>query len=134
MKQFVVFALLVVVAAATDKFVQFPMRIPRIGLGCFDPQQGDAGLHTNSGVAGYNSSQTAPSTYPQGAKIRQLAYEALKRGYKAFDGGEEYGNDAAIGGAIKQAIDEGLIHVSPLGCSSSNTQSNPVNSINLEPK
>lgn len=88
------------------------MHIPRIGLGCFDPQQGDAGIHMPwSGVAGYNESQTAPATYPQGAKIRQLAYEAIKRGYRAFDGAEEYGNDPAIGGAIAQAVNEGILRV-----------------------
>lgn len=109
MRYFIAIAVLLVAGAAAQKVHKVPMKMPRIGLGCFDPQQGDAGIHLPSGVAGYNASQTAPATYPVGAKIRQLAYEALKRGYRSFDGAEEYGNDPAIGEALKQAVAEGFV-------------------------
>lgn len=36
-------------------------------------------------------------------------YNAIKLGYRLFDGAEDYGNEKEVGLGIKQAIDEGLV-------------------------
>ncbi|CAI5759856.1 unnamed protein product [Candida verbasci] len=36
-------------------------------------------------------------------------YNAIKEGYRLFDGAEDYGNEKQVGQGIKKAIDEGLV-------------------------
>lgn len=44
----------------------------------------------------------------------QQVYEAIKLGYRLFDGATDYGNEVEIGQGIKKAIDEGLVKRSDL--------------------
>jgi D-xylose reductase len=41
-------------------------------------------------------------------------YNAIKAGYRLFDGAEDYGNEKEVGQGIKRAIDEGLVKRSDL--------------------
>ena len=36
-------------------------------------------------------------------------YEAIKLGYRLFDGAEDYGNEKEVGEGIKRAIEEGVV-------------------------
>lgn len=36
-------------------------------------------------------------------------YEAIKLGYRHFDGACDYGNEVEVGQGLKQAIDDGLV-------------------------
>lgn len=39
----------------------------------------------------------------------QMVYDAIKLGYRLFDGAEDYGNEKEVGQGIKKAIAEGLV-------------------------
>ncbi|KAF5976397.1 alcohol dehydrogenase [Fusarium bulbicola] len=39
----------------------------------------------------------------------ELVYEAIKSGYRLFDGAYDYGNEKEAGDGIRQAIDEGIV-------------------------
>ncbi|KAK6457020.1 dimeric xylose reductase in complex with Nadp(H) [Scheffersomyces xylosifermentans] len=39
----------------------------------------------------------------------EQVYEAIKAGYRLFDGAEDYGNEKEIGDGVKKAIDEGIV-------------------------
>ncbi len=38
-----------------------------------------------------------------------MVYNAIKTGYRLFDGAADYGNEKEAGEGIKRAIDEGLV-------------------------
>ncbi|ODQ60791.1 hypothetical protein WICANDRAFT_40273 [Wickerhamomyces anomalus NRRL Y-366-8] len=39
----------------------------------------------------------------------EQVYQAIKQGYRAFDGATDYGNEVEVGQGIKKALDEGLV-------------------------
>lgn len=43
------------------------------------------------------------------ATCADTIYNAIKVGYRLFDGAEDYGNEKEVGDGIKQALDEGLV-------------------------
>ncbi|KAF2662260.1 aldo/keto reductase family protein [Lophiostoma macrostomum CBS 122681] len=49
-----------------------------------------------------------------GAVAPDLVYEAIKTGYRMFDGASVYGNEVEVGRGIKRAISEGLVERSDL--------------------
>lgn len=86
----------------------------RMAYGCFDFQQGQVGIEDpplptmpavqEQGVKVYD--------YPVGAKIERMVYEAIKRGYRVFNGAQAYGNDRAIRRGVERAIEDRIINVS----------------------
>ncbi|ORY76378.1 NADP-dependent oxidoreductase domain-containing protein [Protomyces lactucae-debilis] len=43
------------------------------------------------------------------ATCQETVYNAIKTGYRLFDGAADYGNEREVGAGIRQAIDEGLV-------------------------
>nr|1R38_A Chain A, xylose reductase [Yamadazyma tenuis]1R38_B Chain B, xylose reductase [Yamadazyma tenuis]1R38_C Chain C, xylose reductase [Yamadazyma tenuis]1R38_D Chain D, xylose reductase [Yamadazyma tenuis] len=43
------------------------------------------------------------------ATAGEQVYQAIKAGYRLFDGAEDYGNEKEVGDGVKRAIDEGLV-------------------------
>lgn len=39
----------------------------------------------------------------------EQVYQAIKQGYRAFDGATDYGNEVEVGEGIKKALDEGIV-------------------------
>lgn len=54
-------------------------------------------------MLGYGTFRSAPG------EVRSALYEAIKAGYRHLDLAHVYGNEKEVGGALKQAFDEGLV-------------------------